>query len=98
MPKRIPFEIVKAFESEDDFITWKKEQNFSWSVTKSNKSKCTLCKSCQHQMITNYTSCNNADCLTDHVRLRGLEVFPQKLRTIRQRQRKRHMDASFETA
>ena len=36
-PKRLPFGIVKAFKSEDDFKSWQKEQNFSWS--KSNKSK-----------------------------------------------------------
>ena len=35
-PKRLPFVIVKAFKSEDDFISWQKEQNFSWSITKSN--------------------------------------------------------------
>ena len=62
MPKRLPFVIVKAFKSEDDFISWQKEQNFSWSITKSNKSKCTLCTSCQHQININYAFCNNADC------------------------------------
>jgi hypothetical protein len=35
-----------------------------------------------------------AGCLKDHVRLRGLEVFPEKLIPVRQRKRKRYMDAS----
>ena len=40
-----------------------------------------------------------AACLLDHVRLKGLEVFPGKLKKVRQRQKRqnRYLDASLDS-
>lgn len=61
MPQTI-FLLEHDFPSKEDFLSWKLDQNYSWAVENTTRTRCTLCKQSYHKMKTQYARCNNTDC------------------------------------
>lgn len=64
MPKKLPYELVKSFESDMEYNEWRLEQAESWSIENSFPVNCTMCE-CSldtHRMRVSYAVCNNYDC------------------------------------
>lgn len=65
MPRKVPYELVKQFNSVSEYEEWRKVQEATWSTINTTKSRCTICIGiCEpHEMRTTYAVCNNEDCL-----------------------------------
>ena len=56
------YTLVHSFKTKESYDNWKRQQNHSWSIQKSNLLNCTLCRASSHKMRMALATCNNENC------------------------------------
>ncbi len=76
MPKKIPFELFKEFNSAKELDEWKFSRKATRSIKSSLKSRCTFCLSANHEMRYAYCTVPERSSIFARIRLLfGFYVF-----------------------